>query len=126
MGEIGLDRGRHDDRERGANAKLHAHRVGHVEDAEHLIEHRHDDRSAADAEQTGEQSGNNAADDDGQREPEQLGQRNAENHSFVIPGPRAARNPKSIATNIAERAPAYSCDRLRLWIPGSPLRGARE
>ena len=84
MGEIGLDRGRHDDRKRGADAKLHAHRVGHVEDAEHLVEHRHDDRAAADAEQAGEQSGNDAADDDGQREPEQLAQRNAENHFAVI------------------------------------------
>ena len=54
MSEIGPDRGRHDDRDRGADAKLHAHRVGHAEHAEHLVEHRHDDGAAADAEQAGE------------------------------------------------------------------------
>ena len=58
--------------------------VGHAEHAEHLVEHRHDDRAAADAEQAGEQSGDDAADDDGQREPEQLA-RTERRESFLLP-----------------------------------------
>ena len=46
--EIGAERGRHDDGERGADAKLHAHVFRHAEHAKHLVEHRHDDRAAAD------------------------------------------------------------------------------
>ena len=59
--EIGAERGRHDDRERGADAKLHAHIVGHAEHAEDFVQHRHDDGAAADAEQPGEDAGDNAA-----------------------------------------------------------------
>ena len=51
--EIGAHRRRQDDGDRGADAKLHAHRLRHVEHAKHFVEHRHDDGAAADAEQPG-------------------------------------------------------------------------
>ena len=61
MGEIGAERGRHDDRERGADAELHADVLGNPERAKHLVEHRNDDAAAADAEQAGEEAGEHAA-----------------------------------------------------------------
>ena len=76
--QIGADRGRHDDRERGADAQLHAHLVRHAENAEHLVEHRHDDGAAADAEQAGQKAGHDAADDDRGRQPEKLADRDSE------------------------------------------------
>ena len=65
MRKIGADRRRQDDGERGANAKLHVHRFRHAEDAKHFVQHRHNNRAAADAEQAGKQSGDDTADDDG-------------------------------------------------------------
>ena len=46
MGEVGTDRRRHDDAERGADRDVHADRLGHVDEAESLIEHGHDDRAS--------------------------------------------------------------------------------
>ena len=51
---------------------------GTPSDAEDFVEHRHDDRAAADAEQTGEQAGDDAADDDRGREHGELAERDAE------------------------------------------------
>jgi len=48
---------------RGAEAKLHAHLVGHAEHAKDFVEHRHDHRAAADAEQSGENPGDDAGGD---------------------------------------------------------------
>ena len=53
----GADRGRDDDRERGADAERHPHLVGHADDAEELVEDGHDDGAAADPEDAGEQPG---------------------------------------------------------------------
>ena len=78
MREVGADRGRNDDRERRADAKLHADVVRHAEDAENFVEHRHDDGTAADAEQSGQQPGQGAADHDRERKPGKLAGRNAE------------------------------------------------
>ena len=69
MRQKGAERGRHDDGNRGADAKLHAHVFRHAEHAKHLVEHRHDDRAAADAEQAGEHAGDDAADEDHKHEP---------------------------------------------------------
>ena len=76
--EIGADIGRRHDRERGADAELHVHRVRHAEDAEHLVEHRHRDHAAADPEQSGEQAGDHAAREDGGGEQREFSQRHAE------------------------------------------------
>ncbi len=43
--------GRHDDREGGSDAELHADLFGHAEKTENLEEHRNDDGAAADPEQ---------------------------------------------------------------------------
>ena len=58
------DRGRDDDRQRGSDAKLHAHVVGHLHHPENFIENRNDHAAAADTEQSGQQSGDKRAGDD--------------------------------------------------------------
>ena len=65
---------------RGADAELHAHLLGHAERAEDLVEHRHDERAAADAEQAGENPRDDAADDDREREPDEFADRHTEDH----------------------------------------------
>ena len=50
MSEIGTHRRGHDDRQRGAYTGLDANLFGHVEYTKHLVQHRHDDGSAADPE----------------------------------------------------------------------------
>jgi len=70
--KIRAHRGRQNDRDRSTDAKLHAHGLGHFEDGEHLVQHRYDDGAAADTEQPGKNSGDDAADDDGKREPGNL------------------------------------------------------
>ena len=54
MGEVGTDGGRHNDGDRGADAKLHAHFLRHVQQAKYFVEHRHDHGAAANAEQPGQ------------------------------------------------------------------------
>ena len=71
---------RQDDGDRGADAKLHACRLGNAEHLKDFVEHRHDDRTAADTEGARENPGDDAAEDDGQRKPGDLAQRNAEKH----------------------------------------------
>ena len=66
MADIGTYRRRNDDRERGSDARLYTNAFRHVENAEHFIEHRDDDRPAADAEKTGE----DADEDSGAGDPE--------------------------------------------------------
>jgi hypothetical protein len=79
------DRGGYDDGERGADAKLHPHRLWHIEHAENLIQHRDDDRAATDAEKTCENPGDNTARNDPNRKHGQIAERNPE-HSH---SPRA-------------------------------------
>src|ERR1700736_1435871 len=86
---IRADGGRHDDRERGADAQLHAHLFGHAEDAEHLVERRHDQGAAADAEQPGENAGHRAAEENRGGEPGKLPEGNVEEH-VCSPRPQAA------------------------------------
>ena len=50
----------------------------------HLIEHRHDDRAAADAEHSGQQTGDDAGDDDGQRKPEQSRSDGTPKNIFIV------------------------------------------
>ena len=64
MGQEGSHIGGNDDGDRGADAKLEDHRFRYAEDLEHLVEHRHDQRAAADAEQAGQDTGDKAAGDD--------------------------------------------------------------
>ena len=80
MREVGAKSRRYDDRDRSADAKLHAHVFGDAKNAKHLEQHRHDDRTAADAERAGKQSSNYAADDDRKREPKDFVQPDAEEH----------------------------------------------
>jgi len=61
MRQIRTDIGGRHDRERGADAKLHVHRVRHAEETEHLVENRHRYHAAADAEQAGQDAGHHPA-----------------------------------------------------------------
>jgi hypothetical protein len=70
----GAQGGRHDDRERGADAELHAQLLRDLEMAKHLIERRYDDGAAADAEEAGKDAGGGAGDEDRQRQPDQAGE----------------------------------------------------
>ena len=60
MGAKRTQRGRDDDRERGADAERHPHFERYAGEAEAFVEHRHQDRAAADAEQPGEKAGQRA------------------------------------------------------------------
>ena len=80
MRKIRADRRRQDDRERRTDAKLHVHRFRHAEDAKNFVQHRHNDRAAADAEQAGKQSGDDTAEDDGKGQPENLMETDARKH----------------------------------------------
>ena len=82
------DVGWHDDRDRGADTELKTHLLRHFEHAENLIEYRHDQRAAADAEQAGQNAGDGAARDNGEREPCKLAERDTQNHerSLAIVG----------------------------------------
>ncbi len=67
--------GRHDDREGGSDAQLHADLFGHAEEAEDLEQHRNDHRAAADPEQSGKQAGDDPGSHYGDGKPNQLGDR---------------------------------------------------
>ena len=86
MSEKGTHIGRHDDRNRGAHAKLHANLLRHPERAKDLVEHWNDDPAAADPEQARENTGNRPADEDRRRKPSDLGGGNCEhaNHPVVV------------------------------------------
>ena len=99
IGEIGLDRGRHDNGDRGTEAELHAHFFRHAEHAEDFVEHGHDDRTAADAKSACEQSGDDAADHDGERKEENLVEPDAEYH-LPVHIPQWLRVPKIKFGNI--------------------------
>ena len=75
MRAVGAQRGRHDDRKRGADAQLHPHGLGHAQQAEYLKQHWDDDGAAADAEQPGQHAGRDAGDQGTCRQ-----QRNFANH----------------------------------------------
>jgi len=106
VGKVGADCRRHDDGDRGADAKLHAYLVRHAEHAKNLEQDRHDDRAATDAEQAGEQSGDHAADDDHEREPEEFMHTDADEHCFSLMPRRPARNDKPQSH---EKAPDSRC-----------------
>ena len=78
MRQIGADRCRHDDGDGGADTELDAHLFGYAKQTKYFIKRRHDDRPAADAEQAGEHSGNDAGNDNSERKPEKLSKRDAE------------------------------------------------
>ena len=52
---------------------MHAHRLRHVEVAEHLVEHRHEDRPAADAEDSGQQARDDARSGECEGEHDEIG-----------------------------------------------------
>jgi hypothetical protein len=142
MGEVGTDGGRHDDGDRGAEAKLHTHVFRHAEHAKALVEHRHDHRAPADAEQTGENTGNHAADEEREHQPEDFVQTDAEKHSrvySVIPGPSqrvrpevagpmtgSARSPESITANVAARCTRVTAKNGGYGFRVRRFRGAPE
>jgi hypothetical protein len=80
MLQEGTDVGRHDDQDRGADAKLQAHIRRHSKRTEHLIEDRHDDAAAPDAEQAGKNPRHHPAREDQQHEPGKLVERNTKGH----------------------------------------------
>jgi hypothetical protein len=94
MRQKGINIGRHDDRDRGSDAKLHAHIVGHAEDAEYLVEDRHDDAAAADTEHAGENPGDKTATNDHSGEPDELTDGKSTQH------PRLRRSPGRTAGSI--------------------------
>ena len=53
VGTVGAQCRRHDDRDGGADAKLHPHVFGDAEHAKHFEQHRYDDRAAANTKCTG-------------------------------------------------------------------------
>jgi hypothetical protein len=69
---IGPNGGRDDDRERGPDAELHAHRLGDLENAEDFVQDRNDHGTAAHAEQSGEKASGDAGDANGDAEPDQF------------------------------------------------------
>ena len=75
---------RQDDGQRGANAQLHAHRLRHVENAKHLEQYWHDDRTTADPEQARKQAGGDAGNSDGRGQPEELADRVAKDHLITF------------------------------------------
>jgi hypothetical protein len=70
---LGAPRRRQDDRQRGADAELHAYLVRHLEHAEHFEQHRHDHGAAADPEQAGKDPGDDPGGNDGRRKLGQFG-----------------------------------------------------
>ena len=52
----GMQRGRHDDRQRSADRQVHATEFIEAERAQHLVEDRHQHGAAADAEQAGKET----------------------------------------------------------------------
>lgn len=75
------DRGRDDDRERGADAERHPHLQRHAGDAKALVEHRHQDGAAADAEHAGKKSRERADRDEQQRQLDDVGDIETCNHA---------------------------------------------
>src|SRR5262249_22317629 len=75
----------------------------HIQHAEDLVEHRHDDGATADTEQAGEQTGDNAARDDHRGEVGQLADGDAADHSLFQNGRRDA--PAYAAAMCARSAP---------------------
>ncbi len=82
--DIRAHRGRNNDGERGADAQLHAHVFRHIERAEHLVQHRHDDGAAADAEQAGKDADQNAGARDPECEQSDLADRISQ-HAWIFP-----------------------------------------
>jgi hypothetical protein len=78
------DRGRQDDRQRGADAQLHADRIADAERSKHFIEDRHDNRAAADPEQAGQDPGRNAPCHDRGNKPSELRQGNPKKHAVSV------------------------------------------
>ena len=68
-------RRRKDDRQRGADAELHAHLFRHAEQPEELEQDRHDDGAAANPEEAGENAGDDAGGDNPGGEPGQFDER---------------------------------------------------
>src|SRR5207253_11396026 len=72
MCPIGPNSGWNNDRQRRSDAELHAHRLGHVDDAKDFVQYGDDDCPAADAEYPCEKAGDDAGTDDGDGEPGNL------------------------------------------------------
>ncbi len=69
----GSDRGRDDDGQRRAHRERHADILRHALDAEELVEHRHDDGPAADAEDAGQEPGHRARGEEAHGQDHELG-----------------------------------------------------
>ncbi len=120
MGVEGADRGRDDDRQRGADAERHArHPRARRCTREDLVEDRHDDRAAADAEDACEQAGDGPRRDQRDGEEDEVADGNSSKHDSVptqgrllwgISGAGASTAGRSrYAAMIRHRAPAMRC-----------------
>jgi hypothetical protein len=69
----GAQRRRDDDGDGRADRQMHPHRLRHVEIAEHLVKHRHEDGAAADAEYPGQQAGDDPGCRERQSEEDEVG-----------------------------------------------------
>jgi hypothetical protein len=88
MGAKRTDRGRDDDRKRGADAERHPHLQRHAGQPEAFVEHRHEDRTTADAEDAGQKSRQPPDCDQQQGEFDELLGIEAGHHVFEHPAVR--------------------------------------
>jgi len=101
MGAIGTDRGRDDDRQRGADAKRHPHLQGDAGEPETFIEDRDQDSAAADPEHAGEKARQRADNNQQQCQFDQLGNLEPRHRHPVI-------SPACAFLNRASGIPAIS------------------
>ena len=80
MREVGPYGRRNDNRDRSTEAKLHPHVFRHAERAKALEKYRYNDRTAADAEQPGEQPTDHAANQNQKNEPKDFVEANPVEH----------------------------------------------
>ena len=97
MGAKRTDRGRDDDGERSADAERHPHLQRHAGEPEAFVEHRHQDRAAADPENAGEKPRHRADRDQHQRQFDKLDEIESGHHHPAC----ALRNDASVTRQIA-------------------------
>ena len=85
MGAKRGERGRDDDRKRGADTERHPHLQRHTGQPEAFVEHRHQDGAAADAEHAGQKSRQRPDRDQEQGEFDELLGIEASHHVFEHP-----------------------------------------
>ena len=121
MHQIGAHIRGNDDRERSADAKLHAHLLRHADPAEDLVEHRHDDAAGANAEQAGEDAGDDAAGDDHRCKERKLADGDAADHQAAMCARSPGESATSASASVSTSAPAPG---LTACVAKMPAEGA--